>query len=241
MNKEEILATLKKYNFDKDKYVVLSTGSLVVQGIKDKARDIDIAVSEDYFKYLLDNYKCELEYAPTNAYEIDNVINFGTNYYDTENVIYIDGIRFQNLNSVIEFKKVLGREKDINDIKLIENYLNKNVLALAYLGDAVYEIYVRKYLLNNNIEKVDLLQKESINYVSAKNQAKYLQEMISKDFFNEEELDIIKRGRNHKSRSPKHIDAGTYHNATGFETLIGYLYLLGNNKRINEIMEYILK
>ena len=241
MNKIELLETLEKYHLDKDKYVVLSTGSLVVQGIKDNARDIDIAVSEDYFKYLLENYECKLEYAPRNAYEIDGIINFGPNYYDTENVIYVNGIRFQNLKSVMELKKNLGREKDYNDIMLIENYLNKNVLALAYLGDSVYEIYVRKYLLNKNIEKVDILQQESINYVSAKNQAKYLLEMIDKDFFNPEELDIIKRGRNHKSRNPKHVDTATYHNATGFETLIGYLYLLGDNKRINEIMEYILK
>ncbi|MBR1376597.1 MAG: ribonuclease III [Bacilli bacterium] len=123
----------------------------------------------------------------------------------------------------------------------MNNIDSKNVLALAYLGDAIYEAYVRKYLLDKNIEKVDELQKESINYVSAKNQAKYLLEMIDNDFFTEEEIDIIKRGRNHKSRNPKHVDTGTYHNATGFETLIGYLYLKNDYKRIDEIMNYILK
>ena len=123
----------------------------------------------------------------------------------------------------------------------MNNIDNKNVLALAYLGDAIYEVYVRKYLLDHNIEKVDLLQKESINYVSAKNQSKYLLNMIDSAFFNEEELDIIKRGRNHKSRNPRHVDTGTYHNATGFETLIGYLYLKNDNQRIDEIMNYILK
>ena len=119
--------------------------------------------------------------------------------------------------------------------------MNRNVLALAYLGDSIYEVYIRKYLLDKGIEKVDELQKESINYVSARNQSKYLLNMIENNFFNQEEVDIIKRGRNHKSRNPKHVDVVTYHNATGLETLIGYLYLEGNTKRIDEIMEYILK
>lgn len=119
--------------------------------------------------------------------------------------------------------------------------MNRNVLALAYLGDSIYEVYIRKYLVDKGIEKVDELQKESINYVSARNQSKYLLNMIENNFFNQEEIDIIKRGRNHKSRNPKHVDAATYHNATGLETLIGHLYLEGNTKRIDEIMEYILK
>lgn len=119
--------------------------------------------------------------------------------------------------------------------------MNRNVLALAYLGDSIYEVYIRKYLLDKGIEKVDELQKESINYVSAKNQSKFLLNMMDNNFFNDDEIDIIKRGRNHKSRNPKHVDVATYHNATGLETLIGHLYLEGNTKRIDEIMEYILK
>ena len=118
--------------------------------------------------------------------------------------------------------------------------MNKNVLALAYLGDSIYEVYVRKYLLDQNIEKVSVLQKEATNYVSARCQGKFLLDMIETNFFNEEELEIIKRGRNHKSRNPRHVDIQTYHNATGLETLIGYLYLEGNTKRIEEIMKYIL-
>ena len=119
--------------------------------------------------------------------------------------------------------------------------MNKNVLALAYLGDSIYEVYVRKYLLDKNIEKVNDLQKEATNYVSARSQGKFLFDMMENNFFTDDELDIIKRGRNHKSRKAKHTDVSTYHNSTGFETLIGYLYLLGNTKRIDEIMAYILK
>lgn len=118
--------------------------------------------------------------------------------------------------------------------------MNKNVLALAYLGDAIYELYVRKYLLNKNIEKVNLLQHESINYVSAVNQAKYLKELIDLNFFTNEELSVIKRARNHKSRSSKNTDIITYKYSTALETLIGYLYYTNPN-RIELIMNYILK
>ena len=77
---------------------------------------------------------------------------------------------------------------------------NINVLVLAYLGDTIYEDYIRKYLiLDKKIPNVSDLQKESINYVSAKSQARYLNMLIEKDFFTEEELSIIRRARNYKS------------------------------------------
>ena len=74
-----------------------------------------------------------------------------------------------------------------------------NSLVLAYLGDSVYELYVRNYLVKKNIGKVNDLQKEAINYVSASNQGKYLLKMIEDNYLTEEELDIVKRARNHKN------------------------------------------
>ena len=116
-----------------------------------------------------------------------------------------------------------------------------NVLALAYLGDAVYEIYIRQYLLSKNIIKVDLLQKNAVEYVSARSQSKFLKLMIDKDFLSEEELIIVKRARNNKGKShPKNTDIVTYKYATGLECLIGYLYLEEKKERINEIMKFIL-
>lgn len=116
-----------------------------------------------------------------------------------------------------------------------------NVLVLAYLGDTVYENYVRKYLINLGIGNVNDLQRKSIQYVSAKGQAKYLKELIDKEFFSEEEINIIKRARNYKTTShPKNCDIITYKEATGLEALIGYLSLSNNNNRIDEIMKYIL-
>ena len=115
-----------------------------------------------------------------------------------------------------------------------------NVLVLAYLGDTVYENYIRKYLISKNIAHVNDLQKEAVKYVSAKSQAKFLTELVDKNFFSEEELTIIKRARNYKNKShPKNCDIITYKYATGLEALIGYLELEGQHKRIEEIMNFI--
>ncbi len=120
------------------------------------------------------------------------------------------------------------------------NALEVNVLVLAYLGDTIYENYVRRYLINKGIANVNDLQKEAIKYVSAVNQAKYLSLMLDNDFFTEEEISIIKRARNNKGHShPKNCDIVTYKYATAIEALIGYLSLKNNNDRIKEIMEYI--
>lgn len=116
-----------------------------------------------------------------------------------------------------------------------------NVLVLAYLGDTIYEDYIRKYLIDKGIGNVNDLQKEALNYVSAKGQAKYINEMLDNNFFSEEELSIIKRARNNSSKShPKNCDVVTYRYATALEALIGYLELSQNKERIDEIMNYIL-
>ena len=121
------------------------------------------------------------------------------------------------------------------------NVLEINVLVLAYIGDCVYENYVRHYLVNRKIGNVNDLQTESINYVSARAQAKFLEEMLDNNFFTEEEISVIKRARNYKSNShPKNTDIVTYKHATGLEALIGYLDLLGRKDRIDEIMRNIL-
>ena len=116
-----------------------------------------------------------------------------------------------------------------------------NVLVLAYLGDTIYENYVRKYLIGKGIGNVNDLQKESINYVSAKSQAKFLQDMLENNFLSDEEITVVKRARNYKTTShPKNCDIVTYKYATGLESLIGYLDLEGKRDRIDEIMNFIL-
>ena len=117
-----------------------------------------------------------------------------------------------------------------------------NSLVLAYLGDTIYENYVRRYLINQGIAHVDELQKSAVKYVSAKNQAVYLQQMIDQGFLSSEELEIVKRARNYKTTShPKNCDIVTYKYATGLEALIGYLDLNNQHDRILEIMNFILE
>ena len=114
-----------------------------------------------------------------------------------------------------------------------------NVLALAYLGDSVFEVYVREYLLvEKGIAKPDALQRASKSFVSAKAQAAFMQEALQRQWLSDEEIRIYKRGRNAKSRHvPKNTPLITYNQSTGFETLIGHLYLLKREERIIEIFE----
>ena len=121
-------------------------------------------------------------------------------------------------------------------------YKEINVLVLAYLGDTIYERYIREFLIYQKIANVNDLQKETVKFVSAKAQAKFLTEFVEKNILTEEELALVKRARNYRSgKHPKNCDVITYKHATALEALIGYLYLTGKNKRIDDIMNYILK
>ena len=121
------------------------------------------------------------------------------------------------------------------------NLEGMNVLVFAYLGDTIYEDYIRKFLIKKGIPHVDDLQKEAVKYVSASSQASFLKELINNNFFTEEELGVIRRARNYKTKShAKSCDIVTYKHATALEAIIGYLELKSNKVRINEIMEQIL-
>ena len=116
-----------------------------------------------------------------------------------------------------------------------------NVLVLAYLGDTIYENYVRRFLIEQGIANVNDLQKAAVNYVSARNQASYLMKMIDEGFLSDEEILVVKRARNYKTTShPKSCDIVTYKYATGLESLIGYLEMENKKERIDEIMDFIL-
>ena len=119
--------------------------------------------------------------------------------------------------------------------------VERNVLVLAYLGDTIYENYVRRHLILQDIANVNDLQKEAVSFVSAKNQSKFVHKLIDDEFFNEEELSVIMRARNYKTTShPKNCSITDYKYATGLESLIGYLSLENRDDRILEIMEKIL-
>lgn len=112
-----------------------------------------------------------------------------------------------------------------------------NPLQLALIGDGVYEIYIRNHILSNNTElSAHKIHVKAIGYVKAKSQSTIMHSI--EDTLTEDELYIYKRGRNTKSATiPKNADVIDYRNATGFEALIGYLYLTGNKERLDTILE----
>jgi ribonuclease III family protein len=116
-----------------------------------------------------------------------------------------------------------------------------NSLALAYMGDAVFEIYVRHHLLQAGQVKPNQLHREATKFVSAKAQASILFYLMDQDLLTEYEMAVVKRGRNAKSGSvPKNTDVQTYRYGTGFEALIGYLYLSKNEARLEEMIKLSL-
>ena len=125
-------------------------------------------------------------------------------------------------------------------MKNIEDVSSLNVITLAYLGDAIYEVYVREALIRQGIVRVEELQKRAVLYVSAKGQANILRRLMKENKLSLEEIEVVKRGRNYKRSShPKHTDILTYKLSTGFETLIGCLYLSKKEDRLFEILNYI--
>jgi len=121
----------------------------------------------------------------------------------------------------------------MDKIKLI----TMSPLVLAYLGDTVYESYIREHLIRQNMNrKVNNLHKLAIQYSKAKAQATIIHEIENE--LTEEEMKIFKRGRNQKSHTaPKNADIIDYKYATGFEALIGYLYLGGEKERLEYIIQ----
>lgn len=113
-------------------------------------------------------------------------------------------------------------------------------LALAYMGDCVYEIKIREYLMRRANMPVNTLHKMAKKYVSAASQSMFVDKVLP--LLNEEEESVFHRGRNAKPHTtPKNMTLADYKKATGLESLMGWLYLSGNQKRIDEIMEIILK
>lgn len=116
-----------------------------------------------------------------------------------------------------------------------------NGLTLAYMGDAIYEVYVRKYALSLGFTKVNELHKKVTCYTNALAQAQTIHYCLEQNLLTEEELSIFKRGRNsHIHTKRKNVDLASYLDATGFEALLGYLYLKKDTIRLEELIEISL-
>ena len=112
----------------------------------------------------------------------------------------------------------------------MRNWQEMNALTLAYLGDAVYELWVRTHLLELGHEKVRELHKSAISYVCASTQARVLHALLPE--LDEIEQQVVLRGRNAKGGHPKNVNVVTYRHATAFESLVGYWQLNGHSDRM---------
>ncbi len=117
----------------------------------------------------------------------------------------------------------------------------EKVLSVAYLGDAVYELHIRSYLISKGIYDNGELQKQSLNYVSAHSQRKIVESLINNNILTNEEKELYIKGRNAKGGKSKASDIITYRMATGLEYLFGYFYLNNKDERIEELIKSIVR
>lgn len=117
-----------------------------------------------------------------------------------------------------------------------------NILSLAYVGDSIWEVFVRNYVVSKNkYAKVNKLHKESTSLVKAKSQADMIKSLKENNIIDDDLWAIVLRGRNGANHPPKNADIQDYNYATGFEALIGYLYITENYEKLDEIVIFCLK
>ncbi|HEP2097360.1 TPA: Mini-ribonuclease 3 [Streptococcus pyogenes] len=117
-----------------------------------------------------------------------------------------------------------------------------NGIALAFEGDAVYSYYVRRHLIFQGKTKPSQLHRLATRYVSAKAQANLIQAMLEAQLLTEKEEDIYKRGRNTNSHTKaKNTDIITYRMSTGFEAIMGYLDMMGQKERLEELIRWCIE
>ena len=124
----------------------------------------------------------------------------------------------------------------MTDVNLI------NGIALAFEGDAVYSMYIRRHLIFQGLTKPNQLHREATKYVSAKAQANLISLMLEEGFLTEKEEDIYKRGRNANSHTKaKNTDIVTYRMSTGFEAVMGYLHMTEAIERLEELIDWCIR
>ncbi|MGE5627759.1 MAG: Mini-ribonuclease 3 [Solirubrobacterales bacterium] len=130
-------------------------------------------------------------------------------------------------------------DKQMNDLLKLD-IRQLNPLTLAFIGDAVYELFVRTHILNEKSQmSPHKMHVEAIKYVKAHSQSEIIKRI--QDDLTEEEMYFFKKGRNAKSGTvPKNADVQEYRFATGFECLLGYLYVTQNNERLEYILDKVI-
>ena len=117
-----------------------------------------------------------------------------------------------------------------------------NGIALAFEGDAVYSMYIRRHLIFQGMTKPNKLHQNATRYVSAKAQANLIAMMLEEDVLTVKEVEIYKRGRNTNSHTKaKNADVVTYRMSTGFEAVMGYLHLTNEISRLEELVAWCIQ
>ncbi|QNN72821.1 Mini-ribonuclease 3 [Vagococcus carniphilus] len=130
-------------------------------------------------------------------------------------------------------------QKLMNDKK---DYSLLSGLTLAYVGDAIYEVYIRDFLIRSGQTRPNQLHRMATHYVSAKAQHYLIEAMIEADILTDDEKAVYKRGRNAKSHtSAKNTSIFIYRASTGFEALMGYLHLTDQKERLEELIGWSIK
>ncbi len=118
----------------------------------------------------------------------------------------------------------------------------ENPVTLAWMGDALYSVRVRKHILDKGVRKADLLQKQNAKFCSAAGQSTVLDQLVERGLLNEDEQEIVRRGRNaHVKSVAKNADLKTYLKATALEALFGYLYLYDHKDRMEELLDQCME
>lgn len=124
-------------------------------------------------------------------------------------------------------------------MKTVDEINQMSPLTWAYVGDSVYELYIRNYLVNTTNQKPHKLHLNAIKYVKAKAQADILKRIT--DYLTEEEKEIVRRTRNTENHHlPKNANVQDYMYATAFEGLIGYLYLTKQEERLKDVLSHVI-
>lgn len=135
------------------------------------------------------------------------------------------------------------RKGCVSNLPTVENNDKPNLrdyppIVLAYLGDAVFELLVRTSMVTGGRRKIKDIHLDTVQIVNAESQAKVIREVF--EHLSEEEKDVVRRGKNAKSTPPRNADNGDYRMSTGFEALLGYLYLKGDLERIDQLVQAAL-
>ncbi|MFC4804002.1 Mini-ribonuclease 3 [Filifactor villosus] len=117
-----------------------------------------------------------------------------------------------------------------------------NPINLAFMGDGVYEIYVREHIVRTfPTLKIHEIHRKAVAFVKAESQANVIRTLMDRNILTQEERDWVRRGRNQHSMAPKNASISDYRYATGLETLVGYLYLSGQHERVEELIGYAIQ